>query len=293
MRVDLVSDLHLEFGDLVLPGGDILIISGDACEAHYLDKNSYRPDSIHFSFEDPRRLCTRFQRFFEEECAKYRTVVMVMGNHEHYKGQFEKTYNSIKDNMPDNVHLLEQETLEIDGILFIGATMWTDCNRGDALTMYHLKDGMNDYRIIKMKNGEIYHKLTPMRTYEEHIRTKQYFEVVLKNNQERERPLPVVMVTHHAPSKLSIKPQYEGDHLMNGGYSSDLSEFILDHPEIRVWTHGHTHDDFKYQIGETTVVCNPRGYYGHEPRANYYSPKGFHISPDGVVAFDTGWDEAE
>ena len=291
MRVDLVSDLHLEFGDLVLPGGDILIISGDACEAHYLDKNSYVPDSIHFSFEDPRRLCTRFQRFFEEECAKYRTVVMVMGNHEHYKGQFEKTYNSIKDNMPANVHLLEQETLEIDGILFIGATMWTDCNRGDALTMYHLKDGMNDYRIIKMKNGEIYHKLTPMRTYEEHIRTKQYFEVVLKNNQEREHPLPVVMVTHHAPSKLSIKPQYKGDHLMNGGYSSDLSEFMLDHPEIRVWTHGHTHDEFKYQIGETTVLCNPRGYYGYETRANQYQPKGFDIGSDGAVVFDLGWAE--
>jgi hypothetical protein len=66
---------------------------------------------------------------------------------------------------------------------------------------------------------------------------------------------------------------------------------MLDHPEIRVWTHGHTHDEFKYTIGETTVVCNPRGYHGYESRANHYSPKGFYISPDGVVAFDSDWAE--
>jgi Icc-related predicted phosphoesterase len=289
MKVDLVSDLHLEFGDLELPGGDILIVSGDACEARYLDKSSYGPDSVYFSFEDPRRKTGRFYRFFQEECAKYRQTILVMGNHEHYGGQFEKTYNHIKANLPDNVHLLEKETLEIDGILFIGATMWTDMNKGDALTMYHLKDGMNDYRTVKMKRGEIYHKLTPERTLEEHIRTKQYFEVVLKNNQEREHPLPVVMVTHHAPSKLSTKPQYENDHLMNGGYSSDLSEFMLDHPEIRVWTHGHTHDEFKYQIGETTVLCNPRGYAGYEHRASEFVPKGFDIGADGTVVFDPTW----
>ena len=291
MRVDLCSDLHLEFGDLTLPGGDILIVSGDACEARYLDKSSYGPDTVHFSFEDPRRKTGRFYRFFAEECAKYRHTILVMGNHEHYGGQFEKTYDHIKANLPDNVHLLEKETLEIDGVLFIGATMWTDMNKGDALTMYHLKDGMNDYRTVKMKNGEIYHKLTPQRTLDEHIRTKQYFEIALKNNQERENPLPVVVVTHHAPSKLSVKPQYEGDHLMNGGYSSDLSDFMLDHPEILVWTHGHTHDEFKYQIGETTVLCNPRGYAGYEYRAGNFVPKGFNIYTDGAVTFDPSWAE--
>ena len=289
MRVDLVSDLHLEFGELTLPGGDILIVSGDACEARYLDKSSYGPDSVYFSFEDPRKKVGRFYRFFAEECAKYRHTILVMGNHEHYGGQFEKTYDHIKANLPDNVHLLEKETLVLDDVLFVGATMWTDMNKGDALTMFHLKEGMNDYRTVKMKNGEIYHKLTPQRTMEEHIRTKQYFEMVLKNNQEREQPLPVVMVTHHAPSKLSIKPQYEGDQLMNGGYSSDLSEFMLDHPEVKVWTHGHTHDEFKYQVGETTVLCNPRGYAGYEHRAGNFVPKWFDIDSTGTVTFDPTW----
>ena len=291
MRVDVCSDLHLEFADLTLPGGDVLIISGDACEARYLKKSDYSPDSVHFAWEDPRRKTGRYYRFFEEECSKYRKTILVMGNHEHYCGRFEKTYDLMRENLPAHVQLMEKETQEIDGVLFVAATLWTDCNKGDGLTMFHLKSGMSDYKMITMKNGEIYHRLTPQRTFEEHIRTKEYIEQVLRNNRERATPLPVVMVTHHAPSKLSIKPQYENDHLMNGGYSSDLSDIMLDHPEIRVWTHGHTHDEFKYQIGETTVVCNPRGYSGYETRANSWTTKGFDIGADGTVVFDPNWEE--
>jgi hypothetical protein len=58
---------------------------------------------------------------------------------------------------------------------------------------------------------------------------------------------------------------------MNGGYSSDMDEFIADHPQIRLWTHGHTHHVFDYVVGETRVVCNPRGYAGHEVRADEFT----------------------
>ena len=59
---------------------------------------------------------------------------------------------------------------------------------------------------------------------------------------------------------MSTHEQYKSQYLMNGAYSSDLSEFILDHPQIKLWTHGHTHHPFDYVIGETRIVCNPRGY---------------------------------
>jgi hypothetical protein len=61
---------------------------------------------------------------------------------------------------------------------------------------------------------------------------------------------------------------YAHDTIMNGGYSSDLDEFIEERPHIKLWTHGHTHHVFDYMIGETRVVCNPRGYVGHEERAD-------------------------
>ena len=79
-----------------------------------------------------------------------------------------------------------------------------------------------------------------------------------------------VIVGHHAPSSVSVKPRYQGDHYVNGAYNSDLSEFILDHPQIVLWTHGHTHDGFDYMIGTTRVLCNPRGYDGYEDRADKF-----------------------
>ena len=70
------------------------------------------------------------------------------------------------------------------------------------------------------------------------------------------------MVSHHSPSYLSISEKYKNDHEMNGGYHSDLSRFILNNPNIVLWTHGHTHDVLDYKIGETRIICNPRGYEG-------------------------------
>jgi len=83
----------------------------------------------------------------------------------------------------------------------------------------------------------------------------------------------IVFAGHHSPSKLSTHPKYQNEYLMNGGYSSDLSEFILDHPEIKLWTHGHTHDPFDYMVGETRVVCNPRGYAGWDEQADVFQLK--------------------
>jgi len=82
-----------------------------------------------------------------------------------------------------------------------------------------------------------------------------------------------VVVGHHAPSKLSTHPRYKNEEIMNGGYSSDLSAFILNNPQIKLWTHGHTHEDFDYMLGSTRIVCNPRGYDGYEDRADNFTLK--------------------
>jgi hypothetical protein len=79
----------------------------------------------------------------------------------------------------------------------------------------------------------------------------------------------VVVVGHMGPTHMSIHERYKHDFHLNGGYCSDLSEFILDNPNIKLWTQGHTHHAFKYKIGETTVACNPRGYEGYEPDSGW------------------------
>lgn len=280
MRVSVMSDLHIDFADLTLPGGDVLILSGDLCEAESIKKDMYDPNGIMYEHDHSGQRPDRFYRFLKEECSeKYREVIMVMGNHEHYGYQFHKTYDHIKSQLPSNVHLLEKECYELDGVLFLGGTLWTDMNKQDQLTMFHMKSMMNDYRQITMMDESqgTYSKLQPEKTVSEHVKTKQYFKHVLEQNRATKN-LPVVVVTHHSPSKLSTHPRYTRDVVMNGAYSSDLSEFILDNPEIRVWTHGHTHHVFDYMIGDTRIFCNPRGYAGHEQRSSEFDPTlGFDI----------------
>ena len=275
MKINIISDLHLDFADLTLPGGDVLIMSGDICEARHLKKDMYNPNMILFEHENPLQRPDRYYRFLEEECSKYREVIMVMGNHEHYGFQYQKTYAHIAANLPSNVTLLENQTHTIDDVVFVGATLWTDMNQADPLTMYHMKQQMNDYRQITQFNEakNVYHRLDPERTVADHYASKRYIEEVIEANTLNK----CVVVTHHAPSKASIKPQYADDHLMNGAYSSDLSEFILNHPQIKLWTHGHTHDVFDYMIGSTRVVCNPRGYHLYEERAHQFRADEFEI----------------
>ena len=281
MRVNVISDLHIDFADLTLPGGDVLILSGDIFEAKRFKQDMYTPDMVLLEHERKDQRPDRYYRFMLEECAaKYRHVVYVMGNHEHYGFQYHKTYQHIKEQLPDNIYILENEVKEIDGVLFMGATLWTDMNKGDDLTLYHMKSMMNDYRQITMLNEvkSVYHKLQPEKTMSDHHQTVKYFKNILEENRANGRRLPVVVCTHHAPSKASTKPRYLNDTIMNGAYSSDLSEFILDNPEIKVWTHGHTHDNFDYMIGTTRIICNPRGYKGYEEQAEHFDPTiGFDI----------------
>jgi len=286
MKVTLISDLHLEFADLVLPGGDVLIIAGDLCEAKSIKKNMYDSDTelTQFAFEDSQKRPDRFYRFILEECsAKYRETIMVMGNHEHYGYRLEKTADYIRSQLPDNVVLLDNDRHVIDGVLFLGSTMWTDINRNDPVTHQTLAYAMSDYRYITQQNpvNNSYHKLTTQRTRHEHLKTVAYFEKSLQENRTGDK-LPVVVVSHHAPSTLSISPEFQDNDKMNGGYCSDLSGMILDYPEIQVWVHGHTHDFFDYKLGDTRVLCNPRGYHGYEIRAKEFDP-GFTFEVTGAI----------
>lgn len=257
MIVHLVSDLHLEFGYLEMPGGDVLILAGDICEYRTLKNDFHKTKLLD-------RVPGAFPAydFFYTECAKYKQVFMVMGNHEHYHHRFDKTYNDFKAILPDNVMLLEKECFEYEGVLFLGGTLWTDLNKGDPMTVYTIKNFMNDYKVIQnfYPDKGLYHKLTPEHTVAEHRKTMQYFKLML----EEKRNMPVVVITHMAPSFKSTNEKYQHETTTNGGYASELSEFILDHENIKVWVHGHMHDPVDYKIGETRVLANPRGYTPYE-----------------------------
>ncbi len=161
---------------MTLPGGDVLILSGDAFEAKNFAKENYSGEMVTLPFEQANKRPDRYYRFLLEECSqKYRHVIWVMGNHEHYNFTFNKTYDHIKSQLPTNVYLLEKESIEIEGVLFLGATLWTDMNDGDDLTMFHLKSCMNDFRIIKYHNEQNdYYRFQPEIAYRHHKDTVDF-----------------------------------------------------------------------------------------------------------------------
>ena len=254
MKINLVSDLHLDISKyLTLPGGDVLIIAGDACESRRLAKEFHQTKTL-----DRTPGAFPCSDFFEFECAKYQKVFYVPGNHEHYHGRLDKTRQTIETIMPSNVTILDRDCEEYQGVLFLGGTLWTDLNRGDWHTIYHLKQNMNDFHVIQnyYDVGARYGKLIPEYTAGIHRKTVEYFKTVLEQNRDK----PAVVITHHAPSFMSVNERYKGDTLMNGGYASELGEFILDNENIKFWCHGHMHDPVDYMIGNTRVLANPRGY---------------------------------
>jgi Icc-related predicted phosphoesterase len=218
--------------------------------------------------------------FFKECSERFPHVIYVAGNHEHYHGDFRFTHGTLRNGLRGmaNIHVLEKEFLEIGDTMFFGATLWTDMNKEDPNTLYRIKSYMNDYRIItdadsivsfKDSEGKVHVRtgnFSPEESVRQHKETlKLLHEAITSRSKDK-----WIVVGHHAPSKVSTKPRYENDMMVNGAYSSDLSEFILDHPQIKLWTHGHTHHNFDYMIGGTRIVANPRGYIHYEEQADNF-----------------------
>lgn len=237
MKIQLASDIHLEFPGAIMDipnagGTDVLILGGDICTGETVESK---------------------REFFERHAARFPHVIYLMGNHEHYHGDFQATKFHLLEALRgiSNLYILEKNNIELDGVHFWAGTLWTDCNDGDPETIMELSRGMNDYRLV-MNDGDIFSVGAGMNDHKAALASLGQF---LDEHADDK----VVVCTHHAPTKKSIHPRYKGD-LVNGGYSSDLSVIMHVNPNIALWTHGHTHDSFDYMEHKTRVVCNPAGY---------------------------------
>lgn len=258
MKIALASDLHLERGDITLPNtemADVLILSGDICVSKYC-----KPTFGLF----PEYQSERIHDFFTRTAVEFNHIIYVVGNHEHYNSDFSHTIPNLKNQLCyiPNVHILDNEVKIIDNISFIGGTLWTDMNGNDPETKRWLARSMNDFRVIQ-HNGTVF---TPDDAIIEHNSMLQ----LISDTIDATPDATYVMVGHHSPSFNSVAPEFQDDQLMNGGYHSNLARFILDRPQIKLWTHGHTHSNHDYTIGNTRIVCNPRGYINYEKIANNF-----------------------
>lgn len=287
MRVGHLSDLHLEFRnrhpalspdykDREKIGGDVLLVAGDLCVALYYQMWRNDPGA---------RSTRKLIDYVNANVFKhYNHVLYIAGNHEHYHGIFGMTHTLMEEYWKGtNVKVLENDSIDINGVKFVGTTLWSDFHGGNPLSMENTRLGMNDFRIIYTKDpAEMTYEerkhpygnsFTPQMALSEHNIAKQFIVDQCKGAEG-----PVVVITHHGPTWLSLNKE-RSDGVIDGGYCSDLSELILEHPNIKFWVHGHTHKSVNYMVGETNVVANQCGYAGEESWDLFKGPIHFDIEP--------------
>lgn len=251
MKLRVVSDLHLEFDyfDITPLDEDILILAGDI--------SPKREQVIKF-----------IERYLEKESEKDPLVLLILGNHDYYYSNIDNTNQYYSDyfltetqKTNGRVIFLQDDYTNIDGVYFYGCTLWT---RIRAQHWEIINRGIMDYSNI--------HNFAPVNANYIHVESRKKIETFLE---ERKSDDKVVLITHHLPSFRSIAPQYKHSEL-TVGYASNMDS-VLEHKNVCMAIHGHTHTNFDYTYGGTRVICNPRGYVQYGRRENQK------FNPDFIV----------
>lgn len=229
MKIQYFSDMHLEFGEAEAraSAADVVVAAGDiavgAAAVEWL-RRSGKP------------------------------TIYVAGNHEFYGGDVDEVRAAIAAACAGTtVHYLERGRLVLDGVRFLGATLWTNFDGGDPRLMATLREHMNDYQQIRLRGRP----LTPQDLFDDNTATRAW----LLGELARPHPGPTVVVSHHAPFPASWRAP--ANSVFRAAYCNDLAALVAGHA-IDLWVHGHVHACADYHVGGLHVVCNPRGYEGYQ-----------------------------
>jgi predicted phosphodiesterase len=186
-------------------------------------------------------------------------VLYVVGNHEFYGDTIEGTVAELRRLCAgSHVHILDDDEVVLDGVRFLGSTLWTDFmlfGEGDAkeAAMAAARHFMRDF--ARIRNSDAMDALfTPTDSAALFRRHAEWLDRQLAIAHAG----PTVVITHHAPSRQSIHPRF-ADSLLNACFVS-AAEHLFGVRRAQLWIHGHTHDSFDYAVNGTRVICNPRGY---------------------------------
>jgi len=227
LKVHVLSDLHLEFAPFVPPvtDADVVILAGDIGIAE---------------------TGTRWAKNLIDA-----PVIYVPGNHEYYDPFFtmaEHKANMLHTIDGSNVTLMDNDVIIIGDVRFIGTTLWTDLQQGYCSILYSDAE-----RIVTDANRVDLIHFSVDYAQELFDRNK----VWLKSELAKPFDGKTVVVTHHAPSEKSIHAQYVGNPF-NPCFVTNMEALMGS--GVDLWGHGHTHNNFDYEVNGTQVICNPRGY---------------------------------
>lgn len=241
MRIQVLSDLHLEFGFYrvkVSEDADALVMAGDFTVAKYLGDLG------------------AFARFVRKP------LFFVAGNHDYYYGVFEEVNRKLEKMDSDiiNFHFLNNKYVEVGEVKFIGSTLWSDFDLAPNPAEFAslVRSRINDFHIISKSSNR---KFSPQDCQELNVESCLFLrrEIDAPFNGKR------VVVTHFLPSPKSIHSRFEGDFL-NPYFCCNCEELMG--PSVRLWIHGHTHESINYACKQTRVIANPKGYLEENERFN-------------------------
>lgn len=234
MRIQYMSDLHLDHSNIEVDvsTADVVVMAGDISSsplftADWIEKN--------IGLEKP--------------------VIYVAGNHEydhHDIHEHDFSIMSALTSLP-NVYFLENNSVVIDGVKFIGSTLWTGFDAfpemGNISAMRNLASrSISDFHTIY--NGNKW--FTPEDASGLYHNARSYIFGELTKPFDGKR----VVVTHFPPSRQCVHKMYRGN-LLNPYFIANAEDLLV---KSDLWIHGHTHSTIDKSIVGVKVVCNPRGY---------------------------------
>ncbi len=235
LKLHVLSDLHLEHSAFAIPevDADVLVLAGDIA---------------------PGLAGIEWMRRYVDG----RPIVYVAGNHEFYGHDLPGLIGRLRDAaVGSQIHVLENDELLIDGVRFLGCTLWSDFdyagpeNRADSMRISERL--VNDYRRIRA--SEFDRTLTAQDTRDLHVASRAWLATSLASHHDG----PTVVITHHAPL---IRRPPESNALLDaigGAFASDLSE-LMDGESADLWIFGHIHRTVDTEVNGTRVLSNQRGY---------------------------------
>ena len=245
MKLAIYSDLHIEFAPFsprpgLLDEVDLVILAGDILAPGNSVPGWARGAAL---FGD-------------------KPVVFVAGNHEFYGTHYQRQRELMRAEAERvGIHYLHKSEVVVDGMRFLGTTLWTDFElqilegglptRDKKRAMSVADQSLNDYHCIR--HGGEGARLQPAQTRQMHQQERDWLL------RELRKPFsgPTVVVTHHAPHRRSVVERFR-ENWLSGCFASELPDEFFEIPKL--WVHGHIHDSQDYTVGNCRVICNPRGY---------------------------------